>query len=103
MATVAGSTPASITIFLFIISFLLMIVISLVGFIGVGMGRKFELGQKRTDIKFETVFRELKEYRTEKVCKILMDVEEKARVKNEQDINNVGGKVGKLEKPSGTS
>lgn len=98
MATAAISSPINITIFLFVISFLLTIVIGLVGFIGVGMSRKFELGQKRTDEKFETVFKEFKEYRTEKVCQILMAAEEKVREKNERDINKIGGKVGRLEK-----
>ena len=82
-------TPTNVTIFLFIISFLLTIVIGLVAFIGSGINKRFE-----------AVFETFKEYRTEKVCKILRQVDEERNHKRDEDVNNLGKKVGKIEKSS---
>ena len=76
-----------ITVFLFIISFLLTIVIALVAFIGNGINKRFE-----------SVFETFKGYQTEKVCNILRESDKEREREMATDINNLGNKVREIGK-----
>ncbi len=86
------TNPNALTIALFIISFLLVALFALVGYIGSGINSRFE----GISTKFNVVFKEFEKYQLEKVCKALMITEEKAREKTEKDLSRLGAKVDKL-------
>ena len=86
--------PNLLTIALFVISFLLMALFALIGFIGYGFNRRFE----GISTKFNVVFETFGKYQSKEVCKALMGAEEKAREKTEKDLNSLGEKVDKIKK-----
>jgi len=75
------------TIFLFIVSFLLTVLIGLVGFIGHGFSKRIEI-----------VFAEFKKFQTKEICQIYRDGQTKELKKTNNDLNGLGRKVEKIEK-----